>query len=169
MLPERKADTMSEAIAIASPSGRMSKRAKAAADKRLSQALFGPVCTRDMICGINHKPASRAARKRREAQQARQLASWGQSPRKLARFAEQCDAEAVALEVDERFALVMIETLPDSRVRNHYVCPHTYRTQDEACRHMEAEHADIAARAVWQAREVTPELDADAWRSFEAC
>ncbi len=42
MLPKRTANTMSEAIALASPSGKMSKRARQAAEKRLSEALFGP-------------------------------------------------------------------------------------------------------------------------------
>lgn len=41
-LPKRTADTMSDAIALSSPSGRMSKRARAAAEKRLATALFGP-------------------------------------------------------------------------------------------------------------------------------
>lgn len=41
-LPPRTANTMSDAIAMSSPSGRMSKRAKSAATKALSVALFGP-------------------------------------------------------------------------------------------------------------------------------
>ena len=40
--PKRTLDTMSEAIALSSPSGRMSKRAKDLAVKRLGEALFGP-------------------------------------------------------------------------------------------------------------------------------
>src|SRR3990167_5968944 len=40
--PERSLDTMSEAIALSSPSGRMSERSKAAAQERLRVALFGP-------------------------------------------------------------------------------------------------------------------------------
>lgn len=35
-------DTMSDAIALSSPSGRMSKRARKAATDRLAVALFGP-------------------------------------------------------------------------------------------------------------------------------
>ena len=35
-------DTMVEAIALSSPSGRMSRRARKAADERLRLALFGP-------------------------------------------------------------------------------------------------------------------------------
>lgn len=41
-LPPRTMDTMSEAIALSSPSGRMSKRAKIAAQNRLAEKLFGP-------------------------------------------------------------------------------------------------------------------------------
>ncbi len=40
-LPTRTADTMSDAIAMSSPNGRMSKRAKAAATERLRVSLFG--------------------------------------------------------------------------------------------------------------------------------
>jgi hypothetical protein len=36
------ADTMVDAIALSSPSGRMSKRARKAAEERLANALFGP-------------------------------------------------------------------------------------------------------------------------------
>lgn len=51
-LPPRTLDTMSDAIAIASPNGRMSKRAKEAAEKRLSEALFGPGgLTREKLMG----------------------------------------------------------------------------------------------------------------------
>src|SRR4051812_8870771 len=39
---DRTLDTMSEAIAMSSPSGRTSQRARDAATKRLGEALFGP-------------------------------------------------------------------------------------------------------------------------------
>ncbi len=51
MLPKRNADTMSEAIAFSSPSGRMSKRARTQANKRLALMLFGPNCTREDFTG----------------------------------------------------------------------------------------------------------------------
>ena len=41
-IPQRTADTMSEAISMSSPSGHTSKRAQEAAAARLSEALFGP-------------------------------------------------------------------------------------------------------------------------------
>ena len=41
-LPDRSLDTMSEAIAMSSPSGRQSERSRQAARQRLSTALFGP-------------------------------------------------------------------------------------------------------------------------------
>lgn len=40
-LPPRMADTMSDAIAMSSPNGRMSKRARKVAEKKLSTSLFG--------------------------------------------------------------------------------------------------------------------------------
>jgi len=40
-LPKKDLDTMSEAIALSSPSGSMSKRSKDAALKRLGDKLFG--------------------------------------------------------------------------------------------------------------------------------
>lgn len=58
MLPARTADTMSDAIALDSPNGRMSKRAKDAASRRLAVALFGeelvsdPAAMRDYLKGI---------------------------------------------------------------------------------------------------------------------
>lgn len=51
-LPPRTLNTMSDAIALSSPCGRMSKRARAAAEKRLSEALFGPGgLTREKLMG----------------------------------------------------------------------------------------------------------------------
>jgi hypothetical protein len=67
-LPPRTANTMSDAIAIASPNGRMSKRAKANATKRLGEALFGPGgATREQIMGgpcRQPTPAEQAAQLR---------------------------------------------------------------------------------------------------------
>ena len=40
-LPKRTADTMSDAIALSSPSGKISKRARRVAEEKLSKALFG--------------------------------------------------------------------------------------------------------------------------------
>lgn len=52
ILPPRTADTMSEAIAMSSPSGRMSRRAYAQASRRLAESLFGSKGgTREAITG----------------------------------------------------------------------------------------------------------------------
>lgn len=56
-LPKRTADTMSDAIAMGSPSGRTSKRAKTAAARRLEEALFGPGgLTADKLKGTSDVP-----------------------------------------------------------------------------------------------------------------
>lgn len=82
-LPARTADTMSDAIALASPSGRMSKRQKDKATKALSEKLFGPGgLTREKMTGKSKPPtnAERAANLRRIAK----LASKSQSKKLLA-------------------------------------------------------------------------------------
>lgn len=57
MIPARTGDTMVEAIALSSPSGRMSKRARAAAERRLSESLFGPGgLTREQCMGPVRQP-----------------------------------------------------------------------------------------------------------------
>ena len=43
MLLKRCADTMSDAIALSSPNGRMSKRARKQAEDRLEMTLFGKI------------------------------------------------------------------------------------------------------------------------------
>lgn len=51
LLPKPTSSTMSEAIAMSSPNGRMSKRAKDRTTKRLGKALFG-----DWTPGVRHEP-----------------------------------------------------------------------------------------------------------------
>ena len=90
---------MSDAIAIASPNGRMSKRAKDAAIKRLGLALFGTGSEM-----FTHEPtpdearASDVLRLRRSAANLRDLAARGMSTRKFTREADRLEAEAAALE-----------------------------------------------------------------------
>ena len=77
-LPARTADTMSEAIAISSPSGSMSKASRERANKRLSKALFGEG-------GLQRSEAPQPSEElvlRRQAIQLRDLADRGMSPRK---------------------------------------------------------------------------------------
>jgi pantothenate synthetase len=97
MTPIRTADTMSDAIALSSPNGRMSKRARKAAEKRLAQALFG-----DGSC-FRHEPTEheRMEQKRssliRSAANLRELAARGMSSRKFLKAAAKLEAEAATL------------------------------------------------------------------------
>ena len=93
MLPERTGDTMSDAIALSSPSGRMSKRARSAAQKRLSVALFGEN-------GLTRSPYPTVDRKEyllHRAKYLRELAACGMSRRAFTREADQLEAEARSL------------------------------------------------------------------------
>jgi hypothetical protein len=87
--PKRSADTMSEAIALSSPSGRMSKRARDAANKRLSLALFGP--------GGLQRPAvpqpSEQERDLARATMLRDLANRGMSRGRFHREADKLEAK----------------------------------------------------------------------------
>lgn len=89
-------DTMIDAIALSSPSGRMSKRARKAAEERLRVALFG-------INGLpkpEHPPEDAAIRLRRSAATLRDLAARGMHPRKYIREAIRLERQAD--EVDTR-------------------------------------------------------------------
>jgi len=90
MLPKRTANTMSDAIALSSPSGKMSKRARRDAERRLSLALFGP--------GGSPKPKTVQPSKRerllRQAKTLRGLADRGMSVRKFNREATKLEALA---------------------------------------------------------------------------
>lgn len=94
-LPPRSADTMSDAIALSSPNGRISKRAMGAAQKRLGEALFGPG-------GLPPRPLPPQPSKRErllsEAKRCRNLAAGGMRPRAFIKQAEWCEAEAAKIE-----------------------------------------------------------------------
>lgn len=94
-LPKRTADTMSDAIAIASPEGRMSKRAAHSASARLHTALFG-----GYDFNAKHVPTAReqAATLRQSAANLRELAARGMSQRKFTKDAERLEVEAARLE-----------------------------------------------------------------------
>lgn len=92
-LPPRTADTMSEAIAIGSPNGRMSKRAQREASARLSLMLFGPE-------GLQRERTPQPTQKEKHLQQAarlRELAVRGMQRRKFTREAEKLEALAAKL------------------------------------------------------------------------
>jgi hypothetical protein len=89
-MPSRSADTMSDAIAMSSPSGRMSKRARAAAEERLRVALFGEHGLQRMECP---QEAERDNLLRR-AKQLRGLADRGMKPRAYLKGAQKLEALA---------------------------------------------------------------------------
>lgn len=94
VLPARTADTMSEAIAMSSPSGRQSKTSKKAAEERLRISLFGPG-------GLQRSGVpqpSEAEGLRRRSKELRELAGRGMSPRKFKKEAALLDAKAEILE-----------------------------------------------------------------------
>jgi hypothetical protein len=93
-LPARTVDTMIEAISLSSPSGRMSNRARAAAEKRLSVALFGPE-------GLQRSgPEQPTERERllRHAAMLRDLADRGMRTRAFRREADKAEAKAKEME-----------------------------------------------------------------------
>ena len=94
MLPKRTADTMSDAIALSSPSGRMSKRARKAAQDRLALALFGP----SGMPGPKLPPQpSKAESLLREAKNLRELAARGMKPRAFKKEADRLEKLAAEL------------------------------------------------------------------------
>ena len=90
----RTLDTMSEAIALSSPSGRMSKRARKKAENRLSLALFGP---EGLQRPVTTQP-SKAVKLRRWAAELRALANRGMRPRAYYAKADQLERQANTLE-----------------------------------------------------------------------
>ena len=92
-MSKRTFDTMSDAIALSSPSGRMSKRALAAAQKRLSMDLFGPN-------GLERPKCKQPTEKEsllRHAAQLRDLAARGMRPRAFIKDAVMLEAKAALL------------------------------------------------------------------------
>lgn len=92
-LPSRSFNTMSEAIALSSLSGRMSERARIAAQKRLSIALFGPA-------GLQKPEPRQPDEKERLLQEAanlRELAARGMKPRAFIKQAKNLERLAATL------------------------------------------------------------------------
>ena len=90
ILPERTANTMSDAIALSSPSGRMSKRTRRAAEKKLFQDLFGDGSCLKPIFPTEEKKT----RLLRTANELRGLAERGMCTKKYTREAERMEKEA---------------------------------------------------------------------------
>lgn len=85
-------NAMSDAIALSSPSGRMSKRARKAAEKRLNDALFPPGFW-DLPARVKTPEDHRAY-----ARTLRELAARGMRPRVHVREAERLEALAASME-----------------------------------------------------------------------
>lgn len=84
---------MSEAIALSSPSGRMSKRSRKLAEDRLRESLFGPNGLPEPFVP---QPSERE-RLLRQAAQLRDLASRGMKPRAYLKKAQELEAKAALL------------------------------------------------------------------------
>jgi hypothetical protein len=92
-LPDRSSDTLSDAIAMSSPSGSMSNRARIAADKRLRDKLFGKE-------GIGPRlpiQPTKIESLLKKATDLRELAARGMKPRAYLKEAEKLEAEAAKL------------------------------------------------------------------------
>jgi hypothetical protein len=99
-MPGRSLDTMSEAIALSSPSGRLSRRTRRAAVERLRRALFSGVDVRGSVA----QPSARTALVRHAAE-LRALAARGMKPRAYVKRAEELEALAQLNPVLEGFDL----------------------------------------------------------------
>jgi len=92
---KRTPDTMSDAIALSSPSGKMSKAARKRANERLRQALFGdglpmPTCQQE----------TDRERLLRQAAELRALAGRGMCPHRYIREAQRLETEAKVTDCD---------------------------------------------------------------------
>lgn len=97
-LPPRTYDTMSDAISLSSPSGRMSKRSKEAMQEDLRVKLFGKE-------GLSRpglpKQPSKQENLRRHAARLRDLADRGMSTRSFRREAAKLEEQALLLDIEE--------------------------------------------------------------------
>ena len=95
-LPPRTSKTMGEAIALSSPNGSMSNRAKQAAVQRLGTALFGP---NGLQKGSTPQPGKKETLLR-QAAELRGLANRGMSPARHNREAQRLEEEAATLDAN---------------------------------------------------------------------
>ena len=93
-LPDRSLDTLSEAIAISSPNGHMSKRSRNAALKRLGAALFGDYVPVSKV----PNDAERAQHLRNQAADLRRMADGGMRPRAFRKQAELYELQAAFIQ-----------------------------------------------------------------------
>jgi len=92
-LPPRTADTMSDAISLSSPNGRISNRAKAASQDRLRVALFGDAG----LQRVQAPQPSRANKLRWRIRDLRAMAARGMSKRAFTMEADALQAELDAI------------------------------------------------------------------------
>ena len=92
-LPRRMGNTMSDAIALSSPGGRISAVAKARAMKRLSVELFGPQGLKKAAV----KQPAKKVRLLRQAAELRSLASRGMKPMAYRKRADELERQAAYL------------------------------------------------------------------------
>jgi hypothetical protein len=93
-LPERTYDTMSDAIALSSPSGKMSKTSRDAAEKRLGEKLFGE----GGMPAPSHPQPLEQVSLRRQAAELDRLAEGGMKPKAFRQDAENLRKRADALD-----------------------------------------------------------------------
>lgn len=96
-IPERNPDTMSEAIAMSSPNGSMSKRARKAAMRRLEVMLFGEA---GIGAAIAPKPLPQRSERElliEQAERLETLADRGMCVRKYRKLAAEYRAKADTL------------------------------------------------------------------------
>ena len=91
-------DTMVEAISLTSPSGKMSKRARDAAEERLRVSIFGE----KGLEGPKVKQPEKVDTLRRQAKELRALAERGMKPRAYRKKADELEAEADKLSGNSR-------------------------------------------------------------------
>ena len=92
-MKERSLNTMSEAIALSSPSGRMSKRSLKAAQERIREELFG----KEGLKQVFPLQSTEVESLLRQARELRELAARGMKPRAYIRKAEELESKAKEL------------------------------------------------------------------------
>lgn len=93
-LPKRDSGTMSDAIALSSPCGRMSKRARKKASDKLGRALFGDY---DPHAKVDQTTEETCTHKLNYAKFLRDLTARGMGVRKYVKEAERIEAEVAVL------------------------------------------------------------------------
>jgi hypothetical protein len=162
-LPPRTSGTMIDAIALSSPSGRMSKRARKAAEERLSIELFGtPKVTLANLKGPLPQQTQAQKRERllQRAAELRELAGRGMHPRSYVKEAEKLEAEASMMGNPSPSGKEPWQMTRDSFVK--YKVETVPHTDTERFREIAAEeHRRRVRLAIGERKRVPPEVLAD--------